>query len=146
MSAVRRPESNKTLWIVLSIAGGLVVICGCCGVVVAVLYYRHQEKFTASEHVADQFLNDLSMGRIDSAYDLTSAAYKGRKTKQELRTFLDKNPALRTYNSDSLTPDTEASTDASLAFHAPLTGSVSSCTVRMVKEGDQWKVDDLTLP
>jgi hypothetical protein len=138
------------MWIVLSIVGGLVVLCGCCVGVPGAIYLANKDKINAvvgAQITAEQFLQHVSAGNTDSAYDLTSKAFQNRMSKQQFKSFVEKTSGLRNQRGHQvqMDPNSVTSNSATLAGSiSTSSGSTLACTLKMVKEGDQWRVDDFT--
>jgi hypothetical protein len=150
-------SSNKTLWIVLGIVGGVVVVCGgfiALSVVAVVMvtrsgtFHNTVEEIDAEE-AAEEFLAEIDASGADAAYDLTSRGFQSRQSRTQFRSFVDRHPGLKGHQS--------VETDSNLFSSAPnritvrgtivtSTGSRLRVTLQMVKENEEWKVDDFTIP
>jgi hypothetical protein len=173
---VQSQSSNRTLWIILCIVGGVLLICG--GGITAVffgVYYvvraakekvvtiheqvekqmEEQQRQAQAQHervmaqdLVDKFLSNLRRGFLDVAYNDTSTDFRKRMSAVQFRQFVDKNAVLKANALPQI--EMQASNDATSATaKATLTsnfGQRSVVTLRMVKENGFWKVDDLTIP
>ncbi len=139
------------MWIVLAIVGGVIVLCGCCVGVPAIFYLTNKEKFDTAigaQIQVEQFMQNVSVGNTDAAYEQLSKAYQSRMNKQQFKSFLDKNAGLRSQRGHQMTMDQTSIKADSVSYTGSVTtgsGSTLVCTMKMVKEGGQWKVDDFTV-
>jgi hypothetical protein len=152
-------SSNTTLIIVLVVAVVLVVLIGMCGGLVylgtRVISQISQVSSSAmqmmqdigmAQTTADDFLADIKDGRLDGAYERTTESFRKGKSLEEFQKWIDHNPALRSYTSRAGSPTTV--TPGLVTLQTTLAGENGTvqCTVRVVKEGEKWKVDQFTIP
>jgi hypothetical protein len=146
-----RPRSNlKVLWIILGIVGGLFLLCGlsCAGLV----YWGFGmfKQFPAMTASADAFINDLSSGQVDAAYNRTSSAFKSRMNAQQFQAFIDRFPALRKQTSRSTQGFNINQTPQGLQGVIKTTvlgpNDSLSFTLVLVEENGAWKINDMTVP
>jgi hypothetical protein len=157
----RRP-SNHSLLLILGVGAG---ILGVCLVVCAGLFYLGMKAFSdavsssmtmaagmqaeedAAEAVANKFLNDVADGRIESAYASTTKAFQDGQPLPLFRNFVDRNPALKNYDPESLLQTSYTPVLATFEGNATSADGVEiSFTIQVVKDGDAWKVDRFTIP
>jgi hypothetical protein len=158
-------SSNKTLWIVLGIVGGILLVCG--GGITAVgfgVYYlakSAREKFevaqkqfqednevTLAQSAANDFLQDIRIGFVDAAYNKTSEGFKRRKNVFQFKQFVDLNPVLKGQALPQITIQRQAHATTATAKVTLQNnfGQQVNATIQLVKDGGFWKVDDLTIP
>jgi hypothetical protein len=157
MSTEPEPKkSNKTLLIVSIVAGVVLVIVLVCG---GVGYFAIQAiskvASSAMEMVQDvqsgrvageDFLSDVANDRLEAAYGRMTAAYQKGRSLDEFRKLIDQSPVLKTHTSRTQSGITV--TPPKVVIQATLnrpTGA-SACTLQVIKEGEQWKVDQFTVP
>jgi hypothetical protein len=151
------PSSNKTvLWIVGIIAAVVVVVILVCGGVAYLAINVFQKVAVSARDVladlqaapatAQQFLSDLAANQVDAAYARTSAAYQAQWSKEAFRDYLAKHPLLTTHT--STTSQTLNITPPTATIKETLIGpkGTDSCTMQLTKEGNQWKINQLSVP
>jgi hypothetical protein len=94
------------------------------------------------------FLDDIHEGNQKTAYERTSKAFRGRQTQDQFAGWIDRHPALRQALEHNVVPK-GGSTANSIRFEVTL-GEKSrpalQLSITVVKEGDNWKVDALSVP
>jgi hypothetical protein len=147
----RRQSSNKTLFIILGVVGGvlLLVVLGCVGLLY--LGFSTFSKFPNPTAEADVFLNDLKTGQVDAAYARTTRVFKTAQTAQQFQNLVKQYPALTTQTSRAYTGfNVYTGTGGSRAnLHVMVTagsGNSLSFTLVFTQEDGQWKVDQITIP
>jgi predicted PurR-regulated permease PerM len=152
----QRSSSNKTVIIVVSIvAGAILLIVGLCAgfgyMIVQMIkpavaqMTKIVEDMQAVIMVGQQFLNHLTADQPDAAYELTSDKYKKAKSLKEFKDMLAKHAAIVNSSVSQLNPQPGGnSTMMPFTLTGPK-GTVSG-TLHLVKEGEQWKVDQISLP
>lgn len=95
----------------------------------------------AASRFGESFIQELKGKRYDAAYKMTSAEYQKSTSRKDFETFVTKNQ-------DALTGFGSFSED----FSAPESGSTFVLTklgrnakMTVIKEGNGWKVDKLTV-
>src|SRR5262245_36843688 len=90
-----RSSSTKTLVIVLSVVGGLVLlgILGCVGLVFWGLRTVTTE-LPVAQAAATAFLDDINAGRLDEAYDRTSQGLRSALSREQFEAFVARFPVL----------------------------------------------------
>jgi hypothetical protein len=151
VSTGRSGGSSKALWIVLGVVGGLLLVCLGCGGIIAFIYYKNKDTFSTAfggAFAAETFLQQLQQGNVDGAYNLTSKSFQTRQSRAQFKAFLDKHPGLLSHSSHSITGDPGSVTDRSITYRVTVNSSsgTQGATLKLVKENDQWKVDDFTVP
>jgi hypothetical protein len=145
----RRKSSNKTLFIILGVVGGVVllVVLGCAG-----LIYWGVNKFSQFPNLtteADRFLDDLKTAQVDAAYARTSRNFKRAQAPAQFQAFLKQFPAFTNQTSRRYTGFNIFSGvgGARGTIHATAIGPGNSVsfTLILVEEDGQWKVDQLTI-
>lgn len=105
----------------------------------------------AVRKAASDFYLDLSQGRLRSAYDSMSAAYKMRNERKAFDEFIEKHPGLKGVHRDDgfgryaapleigkLAKDNVFECECRTAY----IGGFINITLRLVHEDGGWKVDD----
>jgi hypothetical protein len=146
-----RKTSKKTIWIILGIVGGLVII-GClgCGGVAVYFGKRMFAELPAAQQTADVFLADIAAGRLDEAYARTSQTFRTATSLEQFKKFVGRFPALTQNTSRSYTGFFINQTNDRV--QATLPGTLGgpqeslSFTIIVVKEGDEWKIEQFNVP
>jgi hypothetical protein len=151
-------SGTSTVLIVLGVIGGIVLLLAlACGVGMYFVFRAASVAMTGAmqmvadlsdaQFVAQGFVNDLGAGRIDQAYSATSQGYQARQTKDQLKALVDKNPALKNSNATAfITNQAPGATRMNAQVTATGTAGSVNCTVQLIKEDGQWKVDGFTIP
>jgi hypothetical protein len=150
-------SSNKTLWIVLAIVGGVVVVCGglITVAVVAVVLFGRSGTFHGTaeeidaEQAAEEFLAEIDASGADAAYDLTSRGFQRRQSRLQFRSFIDRHPGLKGHQSVETDSNFFSSAPNKITVRGTVVtwnGSQLRVTLQMIKEDGEWKVDDFTIP
>jgi hypothetical protein len=158
-------SSNSTLWIVLGVVGGILLVCG--GGITAVgflVYYgvksarekievaqkqfEEQNEVSLAQLAANDFLSDLRTGFVDAAYNKTSEGFKRRKNLFQFKQYVDLNPALKGNAPPQITMQRQAHATTATAKVTLQNnfGQQVNATILLVKENGIWKVDDVTIP
>ncbi len=149
------PEEKKsnTLTIILLIVGLLLLsCCGVGGYYVYKIYYAAKDLISSAVDAGkdtlaittaqSEFTSDLSLGDTEKAYDRTSTNFKTKyKTAKEFKDFVDKHKELKgPFTNPQITIGSEGKPPT-------VTYVVSGKTVKLtlVKDGDHFKVDDVTV-
>jgi hypothetical protein len=100
---IKRKSSNRTLFIVLGVAGGvlLILVVGCAGL--AYWGFRNFAGFPDLTTGADRFLNDLKNRRVVAAYERTTKQFQSRQTLAQFHAQVQQHPALTTHTSRTYT-------------------------------------------
>jgi hypothetical protein len=159
-------SSNSTLWIVLAVVGGILLVCGggIAGVGFLVYYavksarekievvqkqVQEENEIALAQGAANDFLSDLRFGLLDAAYNnKTSEGFRRRKNLFQFKQFVDVNPAFKTSAFPQITmqrPAQATSATAKVTLQNNL-GQQVNATIQLVKENGIWKVDDVTIP
>jgi hypothetical protein len=150
----RTGSSSKTVWIVLGIVGGLLLlVCGGC-IIGGFFIWKSPlgqkvQAATGAQLAAQDFFQRLGSGNVETAYNATSKGFQSRQSLAQFRAFVDRNPGLKSAQNPTFQVDANSMTETSSKFQViiPTTsGATLNGTLRMIKEGDQWKVDDFTIP
>jgi hypothetical protein len=154
-------SSNKTVLIIVVVVAAvlLVALLACGGLGFLALRSVQQVVQSATQvvndmkvgqAVADQFLTEIASGQLEDAYSSTSAGYQKEHSLEQFKEFIDKNPFLKSQTSQMATTTnvTQNPTTLQLTLQYSLSGPDKSgtCTLTIVKEGDQWKIDHFTVP
>ena len=101
----------------------------------------------AADAVVQTFLNQLAWGQVDVAYDATTPAFRAKQTLPQFKQFVERNPILTKFTNVQQDPPNNAPGAQRLTLHYTLSGNgILTLTVQVVKEGEQWKVDSVSVP
>jgi hypothetical protein len=147
-------SGNRTVLVVLLIVAAVLLIVGlaCAGLVALAVWGVNMAmtQMTALTTTTDAFLNDLQANRVQAAYDQTSQGFHARLSREQFAALVKKYPALTTWTSRSYNGFQVNTTPGSARATVRVTlvgpNNSLSCTLVLVEEGGQWKVDDLTAP
>ena len=155
---------------IIAIVGAVVVvlalICGGAVAVIAYSFYSAAHKFAdkaqqmvdqaqqqqasqdEGKRAADGFLRDIRQGRLDSAYQSTSAAYQKRVSRKDFDAYVAAHAVLKTQPQGGLMPHNfnpfaNAASRYEFEYTTAEPGKLVTVIVGVVKEGDQWKLDEL---
>jgi len=146
----KRKSSNRTLFIVLGVVGGvlLILVMGCAGLAYwGVLSLAGFSDLTTE---ADRFLNDLKNGQVDAAYARTTRQFQARQTQAQFQDFVKQYPALtmqssRTYTGVNVFAGTGGSRGiVNVTLMGP--GNSLSFTLVLSDEDGSWKITQLNMP
>jgi hypothetical protein len=152
----KKSGGNTALIIVLVIGGVFLVVALVCG---GLGYYAFRSfsqvmqtaMAQANEMMAamaepELFFQDIAAGSLDAAYGRTSKGYQARTKLEDFKKFVEtsklKNATSRIASNQNYTPQRTTA-------HYTVTaadGTSVSLTIQVVKEGEQWRVDSLTVP
>jgi hypothetical protein len=144
----RKSSSSKTIWIILGIVGGLfLLVCGGC-VIAGFLIWGKIGGPVKAQLAAQEFVQELGSMGPEAAYKRTSKGFQSRQSPAQFRAFVDRNPGLKSAQMPTFQVDPNTMSDTSSKFHAtiPTASGTIFGTIKMVKEGDEWKVDEFTIP
>jgi hypothetical protein len=100
-----------------------------------------------AELAAEAFLDDLKEGDFAAAKQKTSKGFQSRQGEAGLRALVSTHPILSSF--ESRNTDTKTNTPTKLTLEASFkdrNDKTITGTIDMVKEGESWKVDRLTIP
>jgi hypothetical protein len=158
MSHDRASDSGtNTVLIVLGVVAAVILLivlaCGALsflafrgvsGVMATVKQFA--EDMQQADVAAAGFLNDLAANHADQAYERTSKAFQQRQTLQEFQAYVDKNPPLKNGAGNGVQGMAQTVPGRyTLTYRLDNTGA-NTCTLQLVKEDDQWRVDMVTVP
>ncbi len=148
----RRPRSsNKTLFIILGVIGGLglVMVAGCAGCGFW-MFRAISTDIPPAQASADAFLADLQAGRIDVAYASTSGSFQSAQSLPQFREFVSRFATLKSHTShsydNSMIHHGTAGKQAVLKTTLRSPDNAMSCTLTVVQESGQWKVQGISVP
>jgi len=153
MEPDQRPAGSgkKPLFTILAILGGLgvlmIVVCGGCSIW---LFKSIATDIPPAQAAADAFFDDLKADRVDAAYAATSSAFKSTESPEKFREFVKRFDTLKTQTSRSFTNSMVhhgtggKQVNLKMTLHSP--NNAMSCTLIMVDENGQWKVQRLNVP
>ena len=144
-------STNKTLVIVLSIVGGLILLLGLgCG---GLLFWGLRtvgKELPVVRAEADAFLDDLNAGRLDDAYARTAQGFRDAQTFDQFKEFVTRFSVLTTHTSRSITGlhlHHQPGQTTPTVRVTVLGGSNSlSFTLIFVPESEAWKMQRLNIP
>jgi hypothetical protein len=147
---LRRHSQRRTLFIVLGVVGGVVLLVGAaCGGLIY-LGIRAFSQFPNITADADMFLDDIKSGQLDAAYERASTGFKSRQSPQQFRAFVSQYPALTTQTSRKYTGFNVFTGSGGTRGRVSATvlgpNSSLSFTLVFIQETGQWKVDQITIP
>lgn len=161
MDARAQKSDNTVLYVLLAVFGALGLTCllgfGCMAMGV-VSFARLAaslptgsgsviDEEIAAELAAERFLDDVSDGDVDAAYDKTSKGFQSRQTREQFRAFVAQQPRLA--NANERNTDTQTNAAGRLTLKATIKDSMDKSftgAIDMVQEGGTWKVDRFTIP
>src|SRR5262249_51249450 len=144
-----QPRSNRTLWIVLSIVGGFVLLACIACVALGIVFTNFAGNFIKPVGVVTQFCQDLRAQDYTDAYDLFSTNLEARITRAD---FINRSQridssdgfvtACRVTSGDGTNVQVDAST-VTLPVTITRNGNAQEGNITLVKDGDTWKIDTL---
>lgn len=146
----RRSSTGKTVLIIALIGcGGLVVLALACGGIGYWYYQKSQKDMPAAQAAAEAFLDALKAHKIDAAYDQTSSAYQKTMPKDQFANYLKAFPALTDWTSRSVqlgfAVPVKDSGMANVIMQLQSKQGPKMCTIMLMKEGNDWKVQQITV-
>jgi hypothetical protein len=144
-------SGRKVLVIILIVlgAGGFVLMLGCAGCIY-LGYTAYKSSVPAAQASADAFLDELKADHVDAAYDSTSSTFRSAQTKQQFRDFVSRVKTLKTQTSRSIDSSSlfegtgGKKVTLKITLHSP--DNATSCTIVLVEEQGQWKVEKISVP
>jgi hypothetical protein len=148
-------SGNKTILIVVCIVVAVLLVLGGTCIGLGYLFFRAMGPMMSSAMqmaqdmqmapvLAEEFMSDLAANQVEAAYDKTSQNYRKRVSLEAFRKLIDKNPALkqgaRELTNVQINPGVST---LSYTIHAP--EGDTSCTLQLNKEGQGWKVEQVTI-
>lgn len=157
----RRDNSTSTVLIILAVVGGvgLMVVLACGGFA----FFMAREVSSGFEEAmkemeafepeieAESFVELLGEGNIDEAYNSTSQNFRRTQTREQFQAFVNRYPLLRNHEmveGESVKPapgPNQATVTVTVTGQKPGQAPLKG-TVRLVREGEDWKVDSFTVP
>ncbi|MDW8264511.1 MAG: hypothetical protein RMJ52_04195 [Gemmataceae bacterium] len=147
-----RQRSFAPLWLTLAIVtAGAIFLAGVW------FWYRHfppesdglraktggrdSRAFTPALLTAQAFLQDLSEGRVRSAYNRSTADFRDRHTPELFQALYDESPVLHRHAPPQLR-EVERGV-GHVTYKGTLQGPNGRCmfTLRVVYEDDEWRID-----
>jgi flagellar basal body-associated protein FliL len=158
MSTDAPRQSDNTLKIVLIVVGAIVLlialaILACAGLGYFAMRTASNAASNAFASVGEMinaqtalqtFMMDVQAGRGAAAYVSTTANFRTKQTQDEFQALLDQHPELKRANSANFQPLQPMGQQTTMKFRSLVSdnrGQMSTVTVDLVKEGQQWKVD-----
>ncbi|MEI6221717.1 MAG: DUF4864 domain-containing protein [bacterium] len=129
-------------WWLLWLFGSLVVFVIVIGVIFAIAWTTTSGPATASE----TFLNDISAGKSDEAYALTSVQFQNATSKQDFNQFVSQNPTFSHISNISFSSrDVKNGLGTLKGTITNSDGTKMPVTVKTVQENGVWKIQYLGL-
>jgi hypothetical protein len=149
-------SSGKTVIIVVGIIAGviLVIVLACAGLG----YFAFKAMgpaFNSAMQMAQDiqqanaaglaFLGDLAADRLDEAYKRTSKSYQEGQNLEAFRKLIAKHPNVK---NSAYTMAGANVTPPRFSFKFTLTGAngAVSGNIVVIKEGEEWKIDQFSIP
>jgi hypothetical protein len=152
-------SSNKTvLIIVVAVASVLIVALVVCGGLGYMAFQGAQKAIQSATQImndvnlaqatGERFLGDIASGHLEDAYAATSDGYQKEHNFEQFKQFIDKNAILKSHTSRAMTNTNfnPNQTQMTLQYSLSDPGKTGSCSLTIVKEGEQWKIDRFTVP
>jgi hypothetical protein len=155
-------NSTKVVLIVVgSVVGFLLLLVLLCGGIAFYFFHRAgnalqamapqlqaQGEMMMADGAAQQFLNQLAGGLVEQAYGDTTAGFRDRQTLPQFKKFVDRHPLLTRFVDAQHAPINNPPGAQQLTFKYTLTGDGGplGVTVQVVKDGEEWKVDSVSVP
>jgi hypothetical protein len=144
-------SSNKPLFLILGGIGCVILVC--CGGLTGIGIWGFNAFKTQLEPAigtSNQFLDLLQQKQVDQAYALTSSGYRARTTEAQFAEFLKKFEMFGQATSHSMTSANVFKNQSGSRVVVKMTlnspNNAMSCTLTLVKEQENWKVDGLAVP
>jgi hypothetical protein len=155
-----RDNSTKVVLIVVgSVVGVLVLGLLACGGLtfyfvnragqVMVPQLQAQAEMAMADTAVQTFLNNLALGQVDVAYGSTTPAFQAKQTPQQFKKFVEGNPLLTKFVNRQQAPPKNAPGAQQMTLHYTLNGdggAALTLTFQVVKDGEQWKIDSVSVP
>jgi hypothetical protein len=142
-------STKKTLIIVLSIVGGLVLLCGLSCVGFGVWAFKKYGDLPQVAVNAELFGENIATDDIAAAYAQTSRGFQEKQTLEEFKALLQRYPSLKSATSHTLSNMDVKETPNGMEAHVQeiVSGPNGSNTVSLtlVKEEGLWKVDSISV-
>ncbi|HZU35496.1 MAG TPA: hypothetical protein VFA18_06300 [Gemmataceae bacterium] len=144
------PKSNtgKMLLIIgLVGCGGLVLVVAICGGVGYWFYTKMQAEAPGARAAAEAFLDDVKANHIDAAYARMSQQYHKTMTHADFVNYLKAFPVLASYTSRNVMMTVampiKDSGAATITMQLQSPKGMQMCTITLIKEGGDWKIQQL---
>ena len=96
------------------------------------------------------FLENLKDGKVDEAFAMTTNSFQNATPKEQFQNFVDRTPAIKTHTSRVMTGfniSVHTNTGKQATIKMTLNGPNSTtCTLIMVQENDEWRVQNFNVP
>jgi hypothetical protein len=150
----RRPNSNRTLWIVLGVAGGggLLVLMACAGLIGYSPWMANEsiEPLGVARATADMFLAQLQSNAITKSSYTTSQNSQATNTRKQFTQFVATHPTTTKHTRRTETSHTmfQVNGVTRVRVQYSLTGpnNATTCTLVLIEENGAWVVDSFTVP
>lgn len=148
----RRPPRSDNSCLFIGLGIGCVVVLGCGGLFAVGLYWGMNafKQLPEAIDAADRFLAQLQHNQVTEAYELTSREYRARNTPEQFEEFI-KEYKIFTHHASRQTGganifQNNAKTQAIIHMTLKSPDNALTCTLTLVQEDGEWKVDKLTVP
>jgi hypothetical protein len=142
---------NKTLLIVLIVVGSVGLLatltCAGCGLWA---FKALSTDMPAARGAADAFLVDLKSGDVGAAYSKTSRGFQSAQTSERFRDLVERvsmftTHTSRTFDGGRVYQGTDG-TKATFKVTLHSANDAMPCTLTLVREDGQWKVQQMNIP
>jgi hypothetical protein len=157
-----RDNSTKVVLIVVGSVVGvlLLLLLACAGVGFIYIHkagqalqamapqLQAQGELVMADGAAQEFFNDLGGGLVEQAYGNTTAGFRARQTLPQFKKFVEGHPLLTKLANAQHDPvnNPPGAQQLTFPYTLPGEGGPQRVTVQVVKQGDDWKVDAVTVP
>jgi hypothetical protein len=155
-----RDNSRVVLIVLGSVVGALFLMVLVCGGMAFVFVTKAsqaigpqlqaQADLIAADMAVQGFLNQLATGQTDVAYDSTTPAFRAKQTLPQFKTFVEGNPLLTKFITAQQAPMMNNPPGLQqMTLHYTLNGdgrAPLNVTIQVVKEGEQWTIDSVSVP
>ena len=142
MSAPPPPRKGRSpiFWIATGCSGCLVLVVAFVGLIVGGVYLATQAPAAAVRRQ----LADIKAGRVESAYEATSAGFKTSHDLPAFKRMVSGHPGLSDYADSTFLQRSVNNDVATLSGTLTSTsGTKEAATFRLVKEGGAWRIADI---
>jgi hypothetical protein len=144
-----RSSTKKTLIIVLSVGGGLLLLCllSCGGL--GIWVYKMVGNPVQAGISAETFVANLAAGNVEAAYAMTSGGFQAKQSLEEFRALVKRYPALasssgRTMRNMNIT-QTPNGPEAQVQETVSTPNSTVTLSLTLIQEDGAWKVDSFSV-
>jgi len=147
----RDVSSTHPLLLIFGGIGCLVVLV--CGGLIALAIWgvsSFATKLAPANGAAEQFLSELQQNQIERAYSLTSKEFQNRMTKDQFSDFVKQFEMFGKHTSRQISGThvftNQNGTTATIKMTLRSPNNAMTCTLILVEEVGNWKVDAIKVP